>query len=386
MKHLLLLLTLAFTINVNAQDTEKVVTLVASGQGKTQDEAKQNALRSAIEQAFGAFISSNTTILNDKLVRDEIVSVTNGNIQKFEILSENVLPNGIQSVLLNATVSISKLTTFSQAKGIKVEFEGNVFSSNIKIQLLNESSEINIINELVLTCFKIMQQSFDYSVQIQTPRALDNVNWGIPISITANTNSNIEIVSQMLIKTLSGVCLSSKELYEYQSMNKSTSRLYIYYKNIKHVFSFRKKETLHLIASLFNNEIWEYCFRSFEIDNGLENKIGVGSVDEIMWNYHYKCCFTNEMYIDAPAHSLNGLELNLGSAHAITTNWPNIWRNGDNTFRVFMLEPNKIAAILKYEDKKTISQIDKLKEYVIKPIGIRKVIIPKLSYSILDND
>jgi hypothetical protein len=45
-------------------------------------------LRSAIEQAFGAFISSKTEILNDNLVKDEIVSVSNGNIQKFEVLSE----------------------------------------------------------------------------------------------------------------------------------------------------------------------------------------------------------------------------------------------------------------------------------------------------------
>ena len=43
---------------VFAQDAEKTVTLVVSGQGKTQDEAKTNALSSAIKQAFGVFISS----------------------------------------------------------------------------------------------------------------------------------------------------------------------------------------------------------------------------------------------------------------------------------------------------------------------------------------
>ncbi len=71
MKKLLLLLTVAFTISANAQD-EKTVILVVSGQGKTQDEAKQVALRSAIEQAFGAFISSKTEILNDNLVHNAL--------------------------------------------------------------------------------------------------------------------------------------------------------------------------------------------------------------------------------------------------------------------------------------------------------------------------
>jgi hypothetical protein len=42
MKQLILIVSLALSINAYAQD-DKTVTLVASGQGKTQDEAKQNA-------------------------------------------------------------------------------------------------------------------------------------------------------------------------------------------------------------------------------------------------------------------------------------------------------------------------------------------------------
>lgn len=93
MKKILILLILAFALVSNAQD-DKTVTLTVAGQGKTQDEAKQKALRSAIEQAFGTFISSKTEILNDNLVKDEIVSIANGNIQKFEIISEVQIPSG----------------------------------------------------------------------------------------------------------------------------------------------------------------------------------------------------------------------------------------------------------------------------------------------------
>lgn len=38
--------------------SNKTTTIVVTGQGKTKYEAQQNALRNAIEQAFGAFISS----------------------------------------------------------------------------------------------------------------------------------------------------------------------------------------------------------------------------------------------------------------------------------------------------------------------------------------
>ena len=57
--------------------SNKTTTIVVTGQGKTKYEAQQNALRNAIEQAFGAFISSKTEVLNDSLVKDEIVSVSN---------------------------------------------------------------------------------------------------------------------------------------------------------------------------------------------------------------------------------------------------------------------------------------------------------------------
>ena len=139
MKQLILIMSLALSINAYSQD-DKTVTLIVSGQGQIQDEAKQNALRNAIEQAFGTFISSNTEILNDELVKDEIVSVSNGNIQKFEIISEVQTPDGGYATALKATVSVTKLTSFVESKGVVVEFKGGLFASHILIQELNEKN------------------------------------------------------------------------------------------------------------------------------------------------------------------------------------------------------------------------------------------------------
>ena len=123
---------------------DKTVTLTVSGTGKTLEEAKLNALRSAIEQAFGAFISSKTELLNDSLVKDEIVSITAGNVQKFDIVSQVEVPNVGYAMTLNTTVSISKLTSFAESKGVIVEFKGGMFGLKIKLQKLNEQSEIII--------------------------------------------------------------------------------------------------------------------------------------------------------------------------------------------------------------------------------------------------
>lgn len=56
MKHNLLIIAL-FVGPLTSWAAEHAVTLVVSGQGKTKNEAQQNTLRSAIEQAIGAFIA-----------------------------------------------------------------------------------------------------------------------------------------------------------------------------------------------------------------------------------------------------------------------------------------------------------------------------------------
>ena len=48
------------------------VTLIVDGQGITKDQAINSALRSAVEQAYGTFVSSNTEILNDELLSRNI--------------------------------------------------------------------------------------------------------------------------------------------------------------------------------------------------------------------------------------------------------------------------------------------------------------------------
>jgi len=54
------------------QTDNKDVLITASGSGTSQELAKQTALRNAIEQAFGAFISSKTEIFNDEIVADQM--------------------------------------------------------------------------------------------------------------------------------------------------------------------------------------------------------------------------------------------------------------------------------------------------------------------------
>lgn len=126
----------------NSATNTNEVTLVVSGDGETKDKAINIALRSAIEQAYGTFVSANTTIVNDELTRDEIVTISNGNIKGYKELS-SMQVGGKTAVTLEATVSISNLITYAQSKGASAEFAGATFARNVKMKELYNNTALN---------------------------------------------------------------------------------------------------------------------------------------------------------------------------------------------------------------------------------------------------
>ena len=109
-----LLTLLTLYTSVLAQDSN--VTVIGSGDGSTKTNAVNQALRNCIEKSLGAFLSSSTTISNDSLVKDEIVTIASGNIISYDVLSEiNNKENW--NVTVSAIISPEKLITTLKSKG-----------------------------------------------------------------------------------------------------------------------------------------------------------------------------------------------------------------------------------------------------------------------------
>ena len=211
---------------VSSQE-DKTVILTVSAQGATLSEAKQNALRDAIEQAFGAFISSNTEIFNDELVKDEIVSVSNGNIQDYEVISEVKLHNGNYAITLKATVSVNKLSAFVESKGVEVEFKGNLLAVNVKQQILNEKNEIKTIENIDNISRKILDKSYDYEIirgepKQDLPSAGSTNGWIIPLQIDVKFNENIEQFRDYFYNSVSALSMSESEIQKYKDLGKKS--------------------------------------------------------------------------------------------------------------------------------------------------------------------
>lgn len=280
-KKLFSIILFAFTFcNTNGQTENKDVIIITSGSGKTIEEAQQSALRSAIEQAFGVFISSKTEMFNDKIIADEMASVSSGNIKSFQILNQGQLPDGRWALTIKSTVSVDKLTSFVQAKGVEIEIKGGLYALNIKQQLLNEKSEIETIAEMIGLLHEPMQISFDYKIQSSQPKSLDNESkeWEFFLQVSAVCNKNLDFCANYFVNTLKAISLTTAEVQTYQSLNKKVYPLIVNYSNQSKVFYLRKEISVDAINSFLSN--WEYYTRQFTVYCGLGKGIPQRKINE----------------------------------------------------------------------------------------------------------
>ena len=65
------------------------------GTGETKEEAEKDACRNAVEFAVGTFIDSETQLKNEHLIKDEILSHSNGYIEKYEVTGASRSKRGL---------------------------------------------------------------------------------------------------------------------------------------------------------------------------------------------------------------------------------------------------------------------------------------------------
>jgi hypothetical protein len=303
-----ILITFVFILSqqpIHAQDSDKTVTLTVSGTGKTLEEARLNALRSAIEQAFGAFISSKTEILNDNLVKDEIVSVASGNVQKYDVVSQMEIPNNGYAITLNATVSIEKLTTFAESKGVVVEFKGGIYGLKLKLQRLNEQAEISAIKNLTSTCFEILNKSLDFELIVSEPKLTkyNKEESYIDFEIKTKINNNFQQFNKYFIENIRNMSLNKTEVEDYKNINKDLYNLIIDGEK----FHLRSIESFKLLVNFFiSSQILANSFKIYSNESIIKFRyMDIYNFNKISKSENPQNIFLNAFYTEV----LNGYRL-----------------------------------------------------------------------------
>ena len=222
MKKIILIITILVTTSIYTQNTD-IIEITTSASGITKEIAIQDALRSALEQSYGSFISTKTNIKNDELLNDEIVAITNGEIHDYELVSETKIESGY-AVTIVAKISKSVLNNFvTQSGGDAISFDTNAFSTKIRLQKLNEEAEIKSINNLLEVLEEIYARSIEFEFTSSNPKINErNKKWRVDFEIITKYNENILNFIDYFSSSLEKIAMTKKQKISYEELGKTT--------------------------------------------------------------------------------------------------------------------------------------------------------------------
>ena len=128
----LLLLQILFVWPLFAESLKRVHStglgaIVKGDRAAAFEEAKQNALRQAVEQGVGVLLSSHTRVENYALIEDNIYTRTEGYVRTYKILEEKVLDESTLQLTLESTVELGVLQDCIDGLEVLIESAGNPY-------------------------------------------------------------------------------------------------------------------------------------------------------------------------------------------------------------------------------------------------------------------
>lgn len=112
---------------LNSGATSKQITVV--GVGSTPEDAEKQALKDAVRQSVGAYVDSNTLVQNEEVIRDRILSVSNGFIKEYKPAgSASRRSDGLYEITITATVETKRVVQALKDNNI---ISGEIAGQNI---------------------------------------------------------------------------------------------------------------------------------------------------------------------------------------------------------------------------------------------------------------
>lgn len=151
------------------------------GIGETKDEALKEAIRDVLQRVVGTYVDSDFRVENDKIIKDQIITHSNGFIERYKIMDTDQAPDGrgIQ-VTIKAWVKIrdfvNRMKGIAPAQRVKVdglllnnELENKHSAEKLIENVFEKLDPINDLLEvkLVTNIKPIVQDSTDDSVTLR---------------------------------------------------------------------------------------------------------------------------------------------------------------------------------------------------------------------------
>lgn len=137
--------SILFNINSYADESEKIEKIMVTGVGIDFEKARQNAIRNAIEQVIGTYVSSDTMVKNSQVIKDQILSYSGGYVKNMDVIAQERTDDGLFSIKIEALVISTKLKRKIESMNIamkKVEGESLFAEASSKIDEQRSGQEL----------------------------------------------------------------------------------------------------------------------------------------------------------------------------------------------------------------------------------------------------
>jgi hypothetical protein len=234
-------------LSVEAVFAQKTTTV--TGAGKSCSEARNDALRNAINTAYGSTIYSTTEISNDNLISDDIQMLTTGNILNYSETKSCSQNNGEWSIELSVTVSQTELAKFIQGKGKSVAISGELLKQKSDQELVATNSELGIIKSLIFQLESLTADPFDYEISIGKITIKDGKYCDLPAEINVKSNINLYNSYLKLSKELEKITVDEKDQnFRIETLKEKNYPIYINSKS----YVLRNEESIKQIKMFYS--------------------------------------------------------------------------------------------------------------------------------------
>ena len=268
--NLWVLLFIGCPILVIGQTANEVVVIRDQGVGNNYQEALGMALTNGLTQSFGAYITSETIIEGDEVVKDEILRLTQGNILDYEVISERVVGN---EVFLDVEIRVSKeqsvdfMKKVEEASGKSISFDADKWSLNVKQKQKSDSIERELIQALESSLESKFEGVVDFSMDASEVR-YQGVQAIVTIQCRAKTNHNIISLSSYIVKSLEEIALTSQEKKSRDALGLESHSMAMIANGRRFDLFFRTTEVSRLMDVIKSRLLQE--FADFRILNGAD--------------------------------------------------------------------------------------------------------------------
>ncbi|HBA89071.1 MAG TPA: hypothetical protein DCZ75_14140 [Geobacter sp.] len=215
---LIISLFLCQCLVASADEPEKVEKVVVTGVGVDANRARQNAIRNAVEQVIGTYVSSETMVKDSALIKDEILTYSGGYVKESRVVSTEE-SDGLMSVKLEALVVSTLVKQKIQNLNIAMK---KVDGGSLFGTASSKIDEIKNASDFLAKVLKKYPQSA-YVIQVEKPEIVSTdpiskkAEVAVPMTLSFDKTFVTELkttLNKIAIKHYSNVPKSTFDKYQ----------------------------------------------------------------------------------------------------------------------------------------------------------------------------